>query len=137
MRVKTAFLIFACQKKLYMEITGKVISLLPLQKGTGKNGEWKKQDFILETQSQYPKKVCISLWGPKIDQYNIKSGDTISAKIEVESREFNGKWYTDVKAYQINSSSSDASDGGNYYPEDTQSRPIDASTDTSVEDLPF
>lgn len=89
-----------------MELAGKVISLLPLQKGTGKNGEWKKQEFILETQPPFPKKVCIALWGPKVDQFKVKAGDTITAKIEVESREFNGKWYTDVKAYQISNSSS-------------------------------
>ena len=84
-----------------MEIAGKIISLLPLQKGNGKNGEWKKQEFILETQPPFPKKVCIALWGAKIDQYKIKAGDLITAKVEVESREFNGKWYTDVKAFQI------------------------------------
>jgi hypothetical protein len=121
-----------------MEITGKVLSLLPLQKGTGKNGEWKKQDFILETQSQFPKKVCLALWGPKIDQYKIKPGDVITAKIEVESREFNGKWYTDVKAYQISSNTSKDEEGNNYnqdipdtFFEETSSQGSD------TDDLPF
>ncbi|HYG37055.1 MAG TPA: DUF3127 domain-containing protein [Cytophagales bacterium] len=102
-----------------MEIAGKIISLLPLQKGTGKNGEWKKQEFILETQSNYPKKVCIALWGPKIDQFKVKAGDIITAKIEVESREFNGKWYTDIKAYQINSNSTNESTSDDDYSQDT------------------
>ena len=44
-----------------MQINGKLINLLPLQTGQGKNGnEWKKQEFILETSGQYPKKVCIT-----------------------------------------------------------------------------
>ena len=102
-----------------MEIAGKIISLLPLQKGTGKNGEWKKQEFILETQSNYPKKVCIALWGPKIDQFKVKAGDIITAKIEVESREFNGKWYTDIKAYQINSNSNGEGTSDDDYSQDT------------------
>jgi hypothetical protein len=118
-----------------MEIAGKVISLLPLQKGTGKNGEWKKQDFILETQSQFSKKVCISLWGPKIDQYKLKSGDMISAKIEVESREFNGKWYTDIKAYQISTSNGSAPAEDYSYNQDIGETFEEKSND--VDDLPF
>ena len=49
-----------------MELTAKLIQLLPLQTGTGKNGEWKKQDIIVETEGQFAKKVCISIWGDKI-----------------------------------------------------------------------
>ena len=115
-----------------MEISGKILSLLPLQKGTGKNGEWKKQEFILETQSQYPKKVCVALWGPKVDQYKINAGDFISAKIEVESREFNGKWYTDVKAYQITNSTGGGQSQDNY-PDQT----FEEENVNSDEDVPF
>jgi hypothetical protein len=45
-----------------MQLTAKLTNLLPIQTGTGKNGEWKKQDIIVETEGQYPKKVCISIW---------------------------------------------------------------------------
>lgn len=84
-----------------MEVKGKIILLLPLQTGQGKNGTWKKQDFVLETQAQYPKKVCVSLWGDKIDQFQLKVGDVVTASIEVESREYNSRWYTDVRAWKI------------------------------------
>jgi hypothetical protein len=57
-----------------MEITGTVVSLLPMQQGQGKNGTWKKQEFILETPGQYPKKVCLSLWGEKVDETRLKPG---------------------------------------------------------------
>ena len=47
-----------------MEISGKIIAILPLQSGTGRNGtEWKKQDYVIETHDQYPKKMCFNLWG--------------------------------------------------------------------------
>jgi len=85
-----------------LEITGKVIAKLPQQSGQGKNGTWIKQDFVIETQDQFPKKVCISLWGDKakeLDAFAI--GETLKAGINIESREFNGKWYTDVKAWRI------------------------------------
>ena len=55
-----------------MEIEGKIIQVLPLQTGSSARGEWQKQDFILETQDQYPKKVCISVWNKKFEVvYNL------------------------------------------------------------------
>ena len=84
-----------------MQITAKLIQLLPLQTGTGKNGQWKKQDIIVETEGQYPKKICISIWGDKIDEKNLQAGNMLKIDFNVESREFNGRWYTDVKAWKI------------------------------------
>jgi hypothetical protein len=84
-----------------MEISGSIIQVLPMQTGEGKNGPWKKQDFVIETEGTYPKKVCISMWGDKINENLIKMGTTVTASIEVESREYNGRWYTDVKAWKI------------------------------------
>ena len=93
-----------------MEISGKVISLQPEQTGNGRNGAWRKRDFILETNGKYPKKVCISVWGEKIDQFNLNEGQTVTASVEVESREYNGKWYTDVKAWKVGKQEEDAQD---------------------------
>jgi hypothetical protein len=84
-----------------MDISGKIVSLLPLQTGQGKNGTWKKQEFILETGDTYPKKVCIAVWGDKIDMGPVKPGVAVTVSFDVESREFNGRWYTDVKAWKI------------------------------------
>lgn len=84
-----------------MEITGRVIQILPMQSGQGKNGPWKKQDFIIETKSQYPKKVCMSAWGDKVDQFAIKEGEELVVSVEVESREYNSRWYTDVRAWKV------------------------------------
>jgi hypothetical protein len=84
-----------------MDIQGKIVQILPKQTGEGKNGTWEKQDYILETQAQYPKKVCFSVWGVKISQYNIQMGEFVSLGVDVESREYNGRWYTDVKAWKV------------------------------------
>ena len=61
-----------------MEVKGKVIQLLALQTGMGKKGPWKKQEFILETQSQYPKKVCLSVWGEKVINIILPSGTSLT-----------------------------------------------------------
>ncbi len=85
-----------------MEITGRIIQKLDLQTGTSAKGAWQKQDFIIETNDKFPKKVCITGWAEKVDElnrYNIN--DAVRLSVNVESREFNGKWYTDVKFWKI------------------------------------
>ena len=84
-----------------MQLTARLVQLLPLQTGNGKNGQWKKQDMIVETEATYPKKVCISVWGDKIETASLQTGSLLKIDFDVESREFNGRWYTDVKAWKI------------------------------------
>jgi len=88
-----------------MELEGKIIQINPLQSGEGKNGPWKKQDYILETKSQYPKKVCITVWGDKVDQFALKENEDVNISIELESREYNSRWYTDVRAWKVEKTS--------------------------------
>ena len=84
-----------------MQLTAKLTQLLPIQTGTGKNGEWKKQDIIVETDGQYSKKVCISIWGDKINEGQLQIGNLLQIDFDIESREYNSKWYTDIKAWKI------------------------------------
>ena len=84
-----------------MELTGKIIQLLPEESGQSARGPWRKQQYILETEGQYPKKVCFMAWGDKIDEFKIQEGDELVVSINIESREYNGRWYTDVKAWKI------------------------------------
>lgn len=84
-----------------MEIKGKIIQELTLQTGMGKKGQWRKQEYILETGGQYPKKVCIALWGDKIDTLNLGVGDEATISVELESREHNARWYTEVRAWKV------------------------------------
>lgn len=89
-----------------MDLSGKIINQLPEVGGNSKSGNaWRKQEFILETGGQYPKKVCVSLWGDKIDQFGLKVGEQVTLGIDVESREYNGRWYTEVKAYKVDRTS--------------------------------
>jgi hypothetical protein len=89
-----------------MDITGKIISVLPLQTGTGKSSEWKKQTAVLETSGDYPKKVAFDCFGDKIKP--LKIGDTVTVSFDIESREFNGKWYTNVNAWKVEGGSDKA-----------------------------
>ena len=94
-----------------MELEGKIIQVNQLQSGQGKNGTWKKQEYIVETKSQYPKKVCVTVWGDKIDQFALNQNDDVKLSIELESREYNGRWYTDVRAWKAEKAGGSAFDG--------------------------
>ena len=85
-----------------LEISGKVFKVLTEQTGQGKNGNWVKQDFVIETEEQYPKKVSFSAWGDKVDVVRkFRNGDRVKVAFNVESREFNERWYTDLKPWKI------------------------------------
>ena len=84
-----------------MEIKGKIIAKLDLQTGTSKAGnEWKKQEYVLETLDSYPRKVKFDFFGDRVDQYPLEVGDVVTIGYDIESREFNGKWYTDIRAFK-------------------------------------
>jgi Domain of unknown function (DUF3127) len=85
-----------------LEVTGKVVQLLAIQSGESQRGPWKKQDMVIETNEQYPKKIAITCWGEKADEIaKLQTGTTVQVAINIESREFNDRWYTDVKAWKI------------------------------------
>lgn len=95
-----------------MEITGKFIETLAPKGGQSARGSWKRQDFILETEEQFPKKVCISNWNDKVDIASLKPGARITAHINIESREYNGNWYTDVKVWKMDVHSGSSTQSG-------------------------
>lgn len=86
-----------------MEIVGKIIQVLPEQGGTSKNGNpWKLQSYVLETQEQYPRKVCFEVFGEdRIKSNPCKLDDVVTVSFDIESREFNGRWYTSIRAWRI------------------------------------
>ncbi len=121
-----------------LELSGKLIQILPLQTGTGKNGNWQKQDFVIETTDQYPKKVCFSAWADKADVLKtINPGANVKVAFNAESREFNGKWYTDLRIWKIESSGGQTNDspGDDYYKNIVP--PADNNLEPMPDDLPF
>ena len=85
-----------------MEFTGLLIQKLPVQSGTSQKGEWKSQDIIIETVETYPKKIAINFYGDKINEIEkLNINDDVTITANVESREYNGKWYTKVSGWKI------------------------------------
>ncbi|TVQ68381.1 MAG: DUF3127 domain-containing protein [Balneolaceae bacterium] len=97
-------------------VQGKVAEVLEEQSGEGKNGPWRRRDFILEMDDRFSRKVCISQWGDSIDSDSVSVGETIKAYINLQSREYNGRWYTDVRAWRIDKEGGES--GGSGYPDE-------------------
>jgi hypothetical protein len=124
-----------------MDIKGRLIQVLPLQSGTSKSGNgWSKQEFVIETEEQFPKKVCFTLFGDKVSLLNgLAVGSQVEVAFNLESREFNGKWYSNINAWKLNpvqNQASPSSSGSDYSPEDIPP-PSDPYTPEAYNDLPF
>ena len=86
-----------------MEVVGKIIQVLPAQEGIGRNGNpWKVQPYVLETLDQYPRKVHFEVFGEdRIKQNPCDVDQLVTVSFDIESREFNGRWYTSIRAWRI------------------------------------
>jgi hypothetical protein len=122
-----------------LELTGKLVQKLPVQTGEGKNGPWSKGGFVIETGDRYPKKVCCVVWGDLINQVNaFQEGANVKASIDLESREFNGRWYTDVKVWRLDAAGASGAAPVDNMPDynTSQQQDYDAASGAS-DDLPF
>ena len=83
---------------------GKIIVVGPTENGVSKSGkQWRKQLYVLETEGQYPKKVAFNVMNDNIEKFAIQMGQTVEAEIDIESREYQGKWYTNNgTAWRVN-----------------------------------
>ena len=86
-----------------MEVVGKIIQVLPAQEGVGRNGNpWKLQPYVLETLDNYPRKVHFEVFGEdRIKQNPCEIDQLVTVSFDIESREFNGRWYTSIRAWRI------------------------------------
>lgn len=121
-----------------MNLQAKLIKKEAVQKGMGKNGEWQKQNFIFETTGQYPKKVCVSVWGDKVNDYaSLVENNDYDVAFDVESREYNGNWYTDVRAWKIDALGGEAKPKPSSQQNQTPPPPVDFSGSDNSDALPF
>lgn len=93
-----------------MELTGKIIAVLPERGGISKAGnEWKIQEFVLETQEQYPRKMMFNVFGAdRLAQFNIQLGEVLTVSFDIDSREYNGRWYNDIRAWKVERGTAEA-----------------------------
>ena len=85
-----------------MEIQGKIIVVLPERSGVSQRGnQWRSISYVLETQEQYPKKLVFDVTNDKIDQLNIQLGEILTVQFDINAREYNGRWFNSVNAWNV------------------------------------
>ena len=87
-----------------MELTGKIIAVLPAQGGVSQRtgNTWKSQDYVIETQETYPKKCCFNVFGDeKIQEMNIQLGETLTVSLDINANEYPGEWYNQARAWKV------------------------------------
>ncbi len=133
-----------------MELTGKIIAVLPERGGISKAGnEWKIQEFVLETMEQYPRKMMFNVFGAdRLAQFNIQLGEVLTVSFDIDSREYNGRWYNDIRAWKVDRNAATAPVAGAPVPPATASNeavppvanPFSApqtNASNEADDLPF
>ena len=98
-----------------MEIIGKAIAALPVKSGVSqRTGEqWQSREYVIETQEQYPKKMCFEVFGTeKLKEFNIRNNDLIKVHFDISAREYNGRWYNSIRAWKVEHVNQDGSAAG-------------------------
>lgn len=113
-----------------MEVKGRLFQILEPITGQSAKGPWKKQGFVIETMDQYPKKVCFNVWNDKIQLDSLTPNTVITVHFNAESREYNGKWYTDLGAWKAEITTAEAAAA------DMPEPPVEAEQ-SKEEGLPF
>lgn len=131
-----------------MEITGKIIHVLPERSGTSARGEWKAQSFVIETRDQYPRKMVFDVFGAeRLQRFNIKSGDEVTVFFDIDAHEYQGRWFNNIRAFDVQrldaAAAQAAGQAAAAAPQTTQAAPApfapaqpDAAGE-STDDLPF
>lgn len=86
-----------------MELQGKIIAALPERSGVSARGEWKVQEFVLETlDAQYPRKMVFDVFGAeRLQRFNIQVGQTVLVAFDIDAREYNGRWFNSIRAFDV------------------------------------
>lgn len=85
-----------------MEIQGKVIAVLEARSGVSARGEWKSQDYVIETHDAYPRKMVFGVFGAdRISRFNIQLGQEVNVSFDIDAHEYNGRWFNNIRAFDV------------------------------------
>ena len=85
-----------------MDLQGKVIAALPARSGTSARGEWKAQDFVIETHENFPHKMVFSVFGDeRLQRFNIQIGQEVNVSFDIDAHEYNGRWFNSIRAFDV------------------------------------
>ena len=87
-----------------MEATGTIIVVHPLTSGKSQRtgNAWHNQEFVLQTEEQYPKKIPFEVFGEdRINRFAIRQGERITIHFDIDANEYQGKYYPKIRCYNV------------------------------------
>lgn len=87
-----------------MDLTGKVIAIMEARGGVSQRtgNPWMTQEYVIEIPGQYPRKMLFNVFGEdRIKQFNIQMGEEITVQFDIDAREYNGRWFNDIRAFNV------------------------------------
>ena len=129
-----------------MELTGKIIAVLPANSGvSARTGNaWMSQEYVIEVPGQYPRKCLFRLFGEdRIKQFNIQNGEDLTVQFDIDAHEYNGRWFNEIRAYNVirGQVPMGAPAGAAPFPPQDATAPFppaqEPSSDSATDDLPF
>ena len=123
-----------------MELSGKIIAVLPAREGVSRTGNpWKTQEYVLETHDQYPRKMCFDVFGEdKINQFNIQVGEELTVSFDIDAREWQGRWFNSIRAWKVERAGAQQPAPAQDVPfPPMNAAPVDFSAGDEKDDLPF
>ncbi len=87
-----------------MDLTGRIIAVLPPQSGTSARtgNPWMSQEYVIEVPGQYPRRCVFRVFGEdRIRQFNIQNGEDVTVQFDIDAHEYNGRWFNDIRAYNV------------------------------------
>ena len=126
-----------------MELTGKIIAVLPAKEGVSKAGNpWMTQEYVLETHDHYPRKMCFNHFvADKINQFNIQIGEELTVSFDIDCREWQGRWFNDIRAWKVERVNATEQTSANTTEQapipPISAAPVDFTQNDTTDDLPF
>lgn len=120
-----------------MEFEGTVYKIMPVTKGTSARGEWQRQDVVFDyADGTYQRKICVTFFNKPEEVARLSEGAAFNVSVNIESREYNGRWFTDIRAWRIQPKQVQQAAPAQDLPPIAE-EPSFASTPAEVDDLPF
>ncbi len=122
-----------------MEFEGTVYKIMPKTSGTSARGEWQRQDVVFDYNDggNFSRKLSVTFFNRPDDVAKLQEGATYQVSVNVESREYNGRWYTDVRAWRLQPKQETVAPAAPEMPPFVEEPSYATTAESSVDDLPF